>query len=190
MNSSSQPNQPSTTNNKDCSQNKVFLYNECLKNQAVSFGGYALDGCASQTLHPLSVMHVCHRNFHRRDPSNVVSHHTTSTPLQPVASTQHLVLSLSSSGFSRPSDQEKGKITVDREKKRKRTKFTAKQKLMMRGFAERAGWKINGCDDKCVREFCNEVGIKRGVLKVWIQNNKNFANVKNSDTTSSIFQKL
>ncbi|KAF2614669.1 hypothetical protein F2Q70_00007761 [Brassica cretica] len=45
-----------------------FLYNECLKNQAVSFGGYALDGCgefmpksttiSSQTLRPLVAMHV------------------------------------------------------------------------------------------------------------------------------------
>lgn len=181
----------------------VFLYNECLKNQAVSFGGYALDGCGefmpkSSTILTDPPSHSCdacgcHRNFHRRDHSNVVSHCTTS-PLQPAASTQHLLLSLSSSGFSAgPSDQDKGKIMVDRElvtKRRKRTKFTVKQKVMMRGFAERAGWKINGCDDECVRKFCSDVGVEREALKVWIHNNKYFANGRNRNTTSSMFQKL
>lgn len=61
---------------------------------------------------------------------------------------------------------------------------------MMRAFAERAGWKINGCDDKYVREFCGELGVEREVLKVWIHNNKYFANERNRNTTSSMFQKL
>ncbi|CAG7879770.1 hypothetical protein BRARA_C01035 [Brassica rapa] len=180
-----------------------FLYNECLKNQAVSFGGYALDGCGEFMPKSTTILTDppslscdacgCHRNFHRRDPSNVFIHRTNSTPppppLQPVASTQHLLLSLSGSGFSGPSDQDMGKIsTVDR--KRKRTKFTVKQKVMMRAFAERAGWKINGCDDEYVREFCREVGVEREVLKVWIHNNKYFANGRNRNTTSSMFQKL
>ncbi|KAJ0261365.1 Zinc-finger homeodomain protein 12 [Hirschfeldia incana] len=179
-----------------------FMYNECLKNQAVSFGGYALDGCGEFMPKSTTILTDppslscdacgCHRNFHRRDHSTVVSHRTTS-PLQPAASTQHLLLSLSSSGLSGPSDQEKGKTMVDRElmtKRRKRTKFTVKQKVMMRGFAERAGWKINGCDDDYVREFCSEVGVEREVLKVWIHNNKYFANGRNRNTTSSMFQKL
>jgi len=71
-------------------------------------------------------------------------------------------------------------------KKHKRTKFTAEQKVKMRGFAERAGWKINGWDEKWVREFCSEVGIERKVLKVWIHNNKYFNNGRSRDTTSSM----
>ncbi|XP_010456474.1 PREDICTED: zinc-finger homeodomain protein 12-like [Camelina sativa] len=184
----------------------AVLYNECLKNHAVSLGGHALDGCGEFIRKSTTILTDtpslrcdacgCHRNFHRRSPSDVFSH-CWSPPLQPLASTPHLLLSLSS-GFSGPSNQEdKNKFTVAKEdrsammmKKRKRTKLTADQKEKMRGFAERAGWKINGSDEKWVKEFCSEVGIERQVLKVWIHNNKYFPNVKNRDTTSSMSLKL
>lgn len=40
-------------------------------------------------------------------------------------------------------------------------------------FAERVGWKMQKRDEDLVMEFCNEVGVDRGVLKVWMHNNKN-----------------
>ncbi|KAF7842833.1 zinc-finger homeodomain protein 4 [Senna tora] len=61
-------------------------------------------------------------------------------------------------------------------KKRFRTKFTQEQKEKMLGFAERVGWKIQKQEESVVQQFCQEIGVKRRVLKVWMHNNKhNFA---------------
>eukprot|EP00252_Welwitschia_mirabilis_P017423 TRINITY_DN3862_c0_g1_i1.p1 TRINITY_DN3862_c0_g1~~TRINITY_DN3862_c0_g1_i1.p1 ORF type:complete len:317 (+),score=44.92 TRINITY_DN3862_c0_g1_i1:292-1242(+) len=57
-------------------------------------------------------------------------------------------------------------------KKRFRTKFTAEQKEKMQNFADRLGWRIQKQDESAVQQFCNEVGVKRHVLKVWMHNNK------------------
>ncbi|GJQ98586.1 zinc-finger homeodomain protein 6-like protein [Tanacetum coccineum] len=57
-------------------------------------------------------------------------------------------------------------------KKRFRTKFTEEQKEKMHDFAERIGWKMQKQDEQEVLQFCNEVGLKRKVFKVWMHNNK------------------
>uniref|UniRef100_A0A7N1A4S0 ZF-HD dimerization-type domain-containing protein n=1 Tax=Kalanchoe fedtschenkoi TaxID=63787 RepID=A0A7N1A4S0_KALFE len=57
-------------------------------------------------------------------------------------------------------------------RKRFRTKFTQEQKDKMLGFAERLGWRLQRQDDEMVAKFCNEIGIRRQVLKVWMHNNK------------------
>ncbi|XP_062181818.1 zinc-finger homeodomain protein 4-like isoform X2 [Phragmites australis] len=57
-------------------------------------------------------------------------------------------------------------------KKRFRTKFTAEQKARMLDFAERIGWRLQKLDDGMVQAFCQEIGVKRRVLKVWMHNNK------------------
>ncbi|XP_057529053.1 zinc-finger homeodomain protein 1-like [Amaranthus tricolor] len=57
-------------------------------------------------------------------------------------------------------------------KKRFRTKFTQDQKDKMLSLAERLDWKIQKQDDVVVHQFCNETGVKRHVLKVWMHNNK------------------
>ena len=43
----------------------------------------------------------------------------------------------------------------------------------MHDFAERVGWRMPKGEEKLVKEFCDEVGVDRGVLKVWMHNNKN-----------------
>ncbi|XP_022751926.1 zinc-finger homeodomain protein 9-like [Durio zibethinus] len=58
-------------------------------------------------------------------------------------------------------------------KKRFRTKFTQLQKDKMLEFSERVGWKMQKRDEELIQELCNEVGVDRGVLKVWMHNNKN-----------------
>ncbi|KAK8511489.1 hypothetical protein V6N13_024122 [Hibiscus sabdariffa] len=58
-------------------------------------------------------------------------------------------------------------------KKRFRTKFSQLQKDKMLEFAERIGWRIQKRDEQLIQEFCNGVGVHRGVLKVWMHNNKN-----------------
>ncbi|KAK6913257.1 ZF-HD homeobox protein, Cys/His-rich dimerization domain [Dillenia turbinata] len=58
-------------------------------------------------------------------------------------------------------------------RKRFRTKFTQEQKERMLEFAEKVGWKLQKRDEDLVSEFCSEIGVDRGVLKVWMHNNKN-----------------
>ncbi|XP_057949361.1 zinc-finger homeodomain protein 11-like [Malania oleifera] len=57
-------------------------------------------------------------------------------------------------------------------RKRFRTKFSPEQKEKMFSFSEKLGWKLQRSDEGLVQEFCNEVGVSRGVLKVWMHNNK------------------
>ncbi|KAM0046730.1 putative transcription factor ZF-HD family [Helianthus debilis subsp. tardiflorus] len=70
-------------------------------------------------------------------------------------------------------------------KKRFRTKFTQEQKEKMLNFAEKVGWKIQKQEESVVQQFCQELGIKRRVLKVWMHNNKhNLAKNINSIPTN------
>ncbi|XP_010425683.1 PREDICTED: zinc-finger homeodomain protein 9-like [Camelina sativa] len=63
--------------------------------------------------------------------------------------------------------------TTPGSRKRFRTKFSSGQKEKMHEFADRIGWKIQKRDEDDVREFCREIGVDKGVLKVWMHNNKN-----------------
>lgn len=42
----------------------------------------------------------------------------------------------------------------------------------MQEFAGKVGWKIQKRDETAISELCNEIGVDRGVLKVWMHNNK------------------
>ncbi|OAY45099.1 zinc-finger homeodomain protein 4 [Manihot esculenta] len=64
-------------------------------------------------------------------------------------------------------------------KKRFRTKFTQEQKEKMLNFAEKVGWKIQKQEESVVQQFCQEIGVKRRVLKVWMHNNKHNLAKKN-----------
>ncbi|KAL5553846.1 hypothetical protein UlMin_041247 [Ulmus minor] len=92
------------------------------------------------------------------------------------ASPPQMLLSLST-GFSAPSSDEhhrnfdsKGENSSGR--KRFRTKFSQQQKEKMCLFAEKLGWKMLRSEEKLIGDFCNEVGVSRDVLKVWMHNNK------------------
>ncbi|KAL3524874.1 hypothetical protein ACH5RR_013246 [Cinchona calisaya] len=56
--------------------------------------------------------------------------------------------------------------------KRFRTRFSQEQKEKMLELAEKLGWRVQKQDEEVVQQFCNEFGIKRHVLKVWMHNNK------------------
>ncbi|XP_061355444.1 zinc-finger homeodomain protein 11-like [Gastrolobium bilobum] len=58
-------------------------------------------------------------------------------------------------------------------KKRHRTKFSQEQKEKMHKFSDKLGWRILKGDEVLVQEFCNDIGVSRGVFKVWMHNNKN-----------------
>lgn len=151
-------------------------YMECLKNHAAAIGGSATDGCGEfmaggeeGTLEALKCCACnCHRNFHRK----IHIQPSSSSSINEVMkkSSHDGVLALKTAG--------EGEGGVG--KKRFRTKFSQEQKEKMRVFAERAGWKIQKLEDSEVRRFCQEIGIKRKVLKVWMHNNKYHLAPKNS----------
>ncbi|ESW15923.1 hypothetical protein PHAVU_007G114300 [Phaseolus vulgaris] len=183
---------------------KVIRYTECLKNHAARIGGNATDGCGEfiadgeeGTLEGLKCSACnCHRNFHRKE---IESSDSYFTPLMIMPDTTQIGpiwahLSPNKSGSISPSDvsdekdcedgmtKEEGNPT-EKVKKRFRTKFTQEQKEKMLLFAERAGWRLQKLDESVVQKFCQEIGIKRRVLKVWIHNNKNTF-VKRNPSTS------
>ncbi|KAL4569524.1 hypothetical protein LXL04_025163 [Taraxacum kok-saghyz] len=151
----------------------------------------------------------CHRNFHRREttndfPSTVTRNHshfidfnrpyqtstsTSTSPSPPSPPPQptnyafggHLMLSLSTAA-----DRMTPPTAIKSSgRKRFRTKFSQEQKDKMMIFAERLGWKMQRCDDNKIADFCNEIGIKRGIFKVWMHNNKNTFGKREKDTTGA-----
>ncbi|KAL1563126.1 Zinc-finger homeodomain protein [Salvia divinorum] len=136
----------------------------------------------------------CHRNFHRRDPEEpllpaIEFHpHHRHQPLPPrlssgspdnspspppissayYPSAPHMLLALS---HGQP-DAGGGLISSSGSRKRFRTKFTQDQKEKMLEFAERVGWKMQKKDEDLISEFCSKAGLEKGVLKVWMHNNK------------------
>ncbi|KAL1196173.1 Zinc-finger homeodomain protein 9 [Cardamine amara subsp. amara] len=174
----------------------TVTYKDCLKNHAAAIGGHALDGCGEFMPSPSSTPSDptsfkcaacgCHRNFHRRDPddSSLISsvnppslppsstttaaieyqpHHRHHPP-PPLAPPQpHLNFAAANNHIS----------TTPGSRKRFRTKFSSNQKEKMHKFADRIGWKIQKRDEDEVRDFCRQIGVDKGVLKVWMHNNKN-----------------
>ncbi|KAF5777083.1 putative transcription factor ZF-HD family [Helianthus annuus] len=168
-------------------QSPIVSYKECLKNHAATIGSHALDGCGefmpSLTTAPHEPTSLkcaacgCHRNFHRREHINDMY---TYAP--------HVLLSFNSPDQTQmvvtPGTPAEIKIENPNGRKRFRTKFSQDQKDKMYLFAEKVGWKMQRCDDKVVADFCNEVGIKRGIFKVWMHNNKNTFGKKDKETSS------
>ncbi|XVF03335.1 hypothetical protein REPUB_Repub04eG0252300 [Reevesia pubescens] len=125
---------------------------------------------------------------HSPGPSSSPTH----TPPSPVpysyySSAPHMLLALST-GYSGPLDEYHHHLnhftrTVARiennnnnnpsGRKRSRTKFSKEQKEKMHAFAEKFGWRMPTSEGRLIEEFCKEVGVDRGVLKVWMHNNKN-----------------
>lgn len=179
----------------------IVRYKECLKNHAAAIGGNATDGCGEfmasgedGTLEALKCSACnCHRHFHRKEIesdqycNNSPSSQHYALPLIPDHIAPILArLSPNKSGSTSPSDQSDGKNSEDHGiikglenptekvmKKRSRTKFTQEQKEKMLAFAQKAGWRIQKLEESVVQKFCQEIGIKRKVLKVWMHNNKN-----------------
>ncbi|KAK2656439.1 hypothetical protein Ddye_009491 [Dipteronia dyeriana] len=137
----------------------------------------------------------CHRNFHRKhfecdhhdhSPFDQCNHHHHYSPQlinnnsidEPPR--QVLLSYKSGSARSESDDNTKDDGVVERPadhdvkiiRKRFRTKFTQEQKAKMFNFAEKASWRIQKLEESVVQQFCQEIGIKRRVLKIWMHNNK------------------
>ncbi|XP_074565594.1 zinc-finger homeodomain protein 9-like [Curcuma longa] len=57
-------------------------------------------------------------------------------------------------------------------RKRFRSKFSPEQKGRMQELSERLGWRMQKRDEGMVEEWCREIGVDKGVFKVWMHNNK------------------
>ncbi|KAH7566854.1 hypothetical protein JRO89_XS08G0245200 [Xanthoceras sorbifolium] len=140
----------------------------------------------------------CHRNFHRKETeppapggssSELYFHHhhqphqvpqftpyyrTPTGYLHVAAAHRPLALPSTSGGGGTHSREDQDDVSNlgGSSRKRFRTKFTQEQKDKMLALAEKLGWRIQKHDEEVVQQFCNETGVKRHVLKVWMHNNK------------------
>ncbi|KAI3714279.1 hypothetical protein L1987_72876 [Smallanthus sonchifolius] len=198
------------TNHHPPPQAATVAYKECLKNHAAAIGGHALDGCGefmpSPTHTPTEPSSYkcaacgCHRNFHRREPTTDYTpiptrthfidfhpHHPSTSPSPTSPPGHHLLLSLRTTTDQNHTVATPGMPVAIKinSRKRFRTKFSQDQKDKMLSFAEKVGWKMPRSDDKMVADFCNEVGIKRGIFKVWMHNNKNTLAKREKNTSAT-----
>ncbi|KAG1347196.1 putative cAMP-dependent protein kinase regulatory subunit [Cocos nucifera] len=88
---------------------------------------------------------------------------SSASPPPYFSSAPHMLLALSS-GPGRP-------VAV-LPRKRFPTKFSPEQKERMHKLSERLGWRMQKRDEGLVEECCREIGVGRGVFKVWMHNNK------------------
>ncbi|CAA7400412.1 unnamed protein product [Spirodela intermedia] len=180
-----------------------ITYRECLRNHAAAMGGTVLDGCGefmpsgeegTPEAFRCSACN-CHRNFHRKEVEGEASYSCyshfkgmkllgqngvlisgTSEPYFLARGSHPMIMPL---GAAPPQSSESEEMeggapaAVPAMKKRFRTKFTPEQKEKMQSFAEKVGWRLQKEEEGAVQQFCQEIGVKRRVLKVWMHNNKN-----------------
>ncbi|KAM0946472.1 putative transcription factor ZF-HD family [Dioscorea sansibarensis] len=188
-------------NQKKPSSSSWVKYKECLKNHAASIGGNATDGCGEfmpsgeeGTIESFKCSACnCHRNFHRKETDAA----ETYSIVPRSAGGAHMVMPLGSFHTSESDEmerqqqhhhhhhQQQGPILV---RKRFRTKFTQEQKEKMLDFAESVGWRLQKQEESVVQHFCQEIGVKRRVLKVWMHNNKHNLAKKNLNDTNDVVQ--
>ncbi|KAG1330778.1 zinc-finger homeodomain protein 9 [Cocos nucifera] len=102
----------------------------------------------------------------------------------PYSSAPHMLLALSGGGgagtggpgltqaIAAPVAASSGGFEAAAPRKRFRTKFSTEQKERMQEMSERLGWRMPKKNEAVVQEFCRQIGVKRGVFKVWMHNNK------------------
>ncbi|KAH7835985.1 hypothetical protein Vadar_031735 [Vaccinium darrowii] len=175
---------------------KMVRYRECLKNHAASMGGNATDGCGE--VNSGRKLILGHHN-------GILGPETLGYPTGTLihsrpAHHQQMMMSYNVGSMPSESDEQEcgggygggggGGGVVGRPlppphlvKKRFRTKFTPEQKEKMLSFAEKVGWKIQKQEENVVQNFCQEIGVKRRVLKVWMHNNKHNLAKKSSSSS-------
>nr|VDD25829.1 unnamed protein product [Brassica oleracea] len=154
----------------------------------------------------------CHRNFHRREiegedktyfspyhhnqpQRNPMFHHHHKMTRSPLPQQMIMPLGVATTTVSNSESEEDIPFQQPpppynhgghNQKKRLRTKFTQEQKEKMLSFAERIGWKMQRQEESVVQKFCQEIGVRRRVLKVWIHNNKHNLSKKSNNNNVEI----
>ncbi|KAI3452841.1 hypothetical protein Pfo_009504 [Paulownia fortunei] len=183
---------------KECMKNHAAT----LGGHAVDGCGEFMPSPSATTTDPTSLKCAacgCHRNFHRREPDSPTAAITPPfldfrhPPLPkrfslspspspppppaaiPYAPHPHLLFGLGTAVAAEEHHQAPVTPTAENPvgRKRFRTKFSQEQKEKMHSFSVKLGWKMQKCDEAAVKEFCHELGVTKGVLKVWMHNNKN-----------------
>ncbi|WOK94246.1 zinc-finger homeodomain protein 9-like [Canna indica] len=104
-------------------------------------------------------------------------HRSSPSPPPPFySSAPHMLLALSA-GLPGPVAVRPSAVTptapeAPQQRKRFRTKFNPEQKGRMQQLSERLGWRMQKRDEGLVEECCREIGVDKGVFKVWMHNNK------------------
>ncbi|KAF2320310.1 hypothetical protein GH714_027071 [Hevea brasiliensis] len=151
---------------------KMVRYRECLKNHAAAMGGNATDGCGEfmpsgeeGSIEALTCSACnCHRNFHRKEIEGEASSCDCYHSNPHFSRVGRRVILGHHKNILAPEALGPAQLV----KKRFRTKFTQEQKEKMLNFAEKVGWKIQKQEEAVVQQFCQEIGVKRRVLKKWI----------------------
>ncbi|XP_051140199.1 zinc-finger homeodomain protein 9-like [Andrographis paniculata] len=123
-----------------------------------------------------------HRHHPLPPPRRAASPNNSPSP-PPISSSYypsapHMLLALSHGLSSLPSDcnittSAAAPVNSSGHRKRYRTKFTQNQKDRMQEFAEKIGWKMQKAEEDATVDFLSEIGVDKGVFKVWMHNNKN-----------------
>ncbi|GFP90369.1 zinc-finger homeodomain protein 10, partial [Phtheirospermum japonicum] len=145
----------------------------------------------------------CHRNFHRPPPPGGV-HSPDESPSPPPISSAYYPpprrtwLLAAQPRPRQPPAHDGGapnapipaifnpNLSNSGGRKRFRTKFTHTQKEKMLELAERVGWKMQRKDDDLINGVCTEIGVDKGVFKVWMHNNKNNFGKKDQFTNTRV----
>ncbi|OMO72554.1 hypothetical protein COLO4_27576 [Corchorus olitorius] len=159
------------------------IYRDCQRNHACNFGGYAIDGCRhfipSNTM-GLGIHHCkacgCHRNYHRKltftefaelssENGGLIKSSFWSLREAKRIARQRCVLL--------PGTTPSSSMAESCKVKKRKSKFSKKQKEAMREFAESLGWSMRnkGRGDE-INRFCEKIGVNRLLFKTWLNNNK------------------
>ena len=163
------------------------VYGECRRNHAAQLGSHSTDGCGE--FYPSNPPEAptrcaacgCHRNFHRRH--TII--HLDDEPGKGAHSAGNGGCGVKKSHGVKShrrrmkeftdleESKEEAQVKPRGRGKKPRTMFTAKQKEMMRAFAESLGWTMTNKETEAeVKKFCEEVGVTRYIFRTWLNNNK------------------
>ncbi|EEE69700.1 hypothetical protein OsJ_29356 [Oryza sativa Japonica Group] len=127
------------------------VYRECLKNHAASLGGHALDGCgefmpspAANPADPTSLR--CAACGCHRNFHRRLPEGSPPPPPPPALLP------------APPMPPHRGEETPEKQR--------------MQELSERLGWRLQKRDEAIVDEWCRDIGVGKGVFKVWMHNNK------------------
>nr|XP_027192955.1 zinc-finger homeodomain protein 2-like [Cicer arietinum] len=155
-------------------------FKECRKNHSYGNGGYSVDGCLEFSADGVEGTREfficaackCHRNYHRQETTPITSFHHQPTPITTVYETPTGYLKINGPPPRGTTTTTTALALALPSKKRFRTKFTHEQKQKMFDYAQKLGWKVKKKDQNVVQDFCNQIGVKCQVFKVWVHNNK------------------